>query len=291
MNYHQNFFLKPQNPCTNIIHHLPFTYSFSQAKVHKTNHIQASSSSSPSPYPVYVAHRSYNQDSCRVGRRQTRLFSKEKRRLQRMIPSARETHENTASITKETQELKSLSSYKIEFKTLGDCKLGIGRYPDFEYDAKGGFGTGIGKYDDDLNGKIMVNFDVDKLYVPPLTSGTTKFLGLPLPPFLRIDIVPDMFSGSIDKETGKIDLEFKANFWFSMGTIYKAPPLLVSTMLTSEESQGKLRKGRGKRLEKDGKCKLVGVATVDPIDDTFMNTFLSLPTECLAILNATISLS
>ena len=76
-----------------------------------------------------------------------------------------------------------------------------------------------------------------------------------------------------------------------MGTIYKAPPLLVSTMLTSEESQGKLRKGRGKRLEKDGKCKLVGVATVDPIDDTFMNTFLSLPTECLAILNATISLS
>ena len=121
-----------------------------------------------------------------------------------MIPSARETHENTASITKETQELKSLSSYKIEFKTLGDCKLGIGRYPDFEYDAKGGFGTGIGKYDDDLNGKIMVNFDVDKLYVPPLTSGTTKFLGLPLPPFLRIDIVPDMFSGSIDKETGKV---------------------------------------------------------------------------------------
>uniref|UniRef100_A0A803M0J5 Uncharacterized protein n=1 Tax=Chenopodium quinoa TaxID=63459 RepID=A0A803M0J5_CHEQI len=88
----------------------------------------------------------------------------------------------------------------------------------------------------------------------------------------------------------KVDLEFKAKFWFSMGTIYKAPPLLVSTNLTSEESQGKLRKGRGQRMEKNGNCMLVGVATVDPIDDLFMNTFLGLPTECLAVMNATISL-
>lgn len=75
-----------------------------------------------------------------------------------------------------------------------------------------------------------------------------------------------------------------------MGAIYKAPPLLVSTILTSEESQGQMRKGRGQRLEKDGNCKLVGVATIDPIDDIFMNSFLGLPTECLAFLNATILL-
>lgn len=75
-----------------------------------------------------------------------------------------------------------------------------------------------------------------------------------------------------------------------MGAIYKAPPLLVSTILTSEESQGQMRKGRGQRLDKDGNCKLVGVATIDPIDDIFMNSFLGLPTECLAFLNATISL-
>lgn len=67
--------------------------------------------------------------------------------------------------------------------------------------------------------------------------------------------------------------------------------MLVKTVLTSEESKGKIRSGRGERLDKEGKCRLVGVATVDPIDDFLMNSFLSLPTECLADLNALITLS
>ncbi|XP_021730156.1 uncharacterized protein LOC110697120 [Chenopodium quinoa] len=208
-------------------------------------------------------------------------------------PKLHKTHiialsSSTQKTQENNQKLSSPNSYNVEFKTKGGCKLGIARYPDFVYDAEGGFGSGSGK--NESNGKILVEFDVDKLYVPPLTSGTTKFLGLPLPPFLRIDIVPEIFKGCIDQESGKVDLEFRAKFWFSMGTIYKAPPLLVSTNLTSEESQGKLRKGRGQRMEKDGNCMLVGVATVDPIDDLFMNTFLGLPTECLAVMNATISL-
>jgi len=37
-----------------------------------------------------------------------------------------------------------------------------------------------------------------------LTSGTTKFLGLPLPPFLKIDIVPELFQGTIDQDSGKV---------------------------------------------------------------------------------------
>lgn len=89
----------------------------------------------------------------------------------------------------------------------------------------------------------------------------------------------------------QVDLKFLANFWFSAGSIYRAPPLLVKTVLTSEESNGTIRSGRGKRLDKEGKCGLVGVATVNPIDDFLMNTFLGLPTECLANLNAVISIS
>ncbi|GAB4858660.1 hypothetical protein Ancab_010132 [Ancistrocladus abbreviatus] len=194
----------------------------------------------------------------------------------------------------------SSSYYRVEFKTLEGCKLGISRYPDFEYSAEGGVGTGKGKLvadhaddddDNDRNGEILVDFDVGSLYIPPLTAATTKFLGLPLPPFLKIDIVPQIFQGKINKESGKVDLGFKAEFWFSIGTIYRAPPLLVSTVLTSEESQGKMRRGRGQRLDGSGKCTLVGVATVDPIDDQFMNSFLGLPTECLANLKATISLA
>lgn len=192
--------------------------------------------------------------------------------------------------TKEAEELRPSGKkvYNVEFKSMRDCKLGISRYPDFEYDAQGGYGFGTGECDS--NGQILVSFDIRKLYIPPLTSGTTKFLGLPLPPPFRIDIEPQVFQGTINPESGKVELEFKAKFWFSAGPIYKAPPLEVETVLTTEESEGQLRKGKGQRMDRDGKCKLVGVATVDPINAAFMNTFLSLPTECLAILNATISL-
>ncbi|CAK7337180.1 unnamed protein product [Dovyalis caffra] len=182
--------------------------------------------------------------------------------------------------------------YTVNFKTLGGCKLGISRYPDFEYNAHGGTGTGTGTKtkDGDLN-TISVSFDLKTLYIPPLTSGTTTFLGLPLPPFLKIDIVPELFQGTIDQDSGKVDLEFMARFLFSVGTIYRAPSLLVKTVLTSEESTGTIRSGRGERLDEEGKCRLVGVATVDPINDVFMNTFLGLPTECLAKLSAVISFS
>ncbi|XVF09781.1 hypothetical protein REPUB_Repub07fG0125800 [Reevesia pubescens] len=189
----------------------------------------------------------------------------------------------------ETQ-LPKTHLYSVSFKTLGACKLGISRYPDFEYNAEGGTGTGTATKITDGN-ELSVSFDLKTLYIPPLTSATTKFLGLPLPPFLKIDIVPQLFQGNINQESGKVDLEFLAKFCFSIGSIYKAPPLLVKTVLTSEESKGKIKSGRGERLDKEGNCKLVGVALVDPIDDLFMNSFLSLPTECLAKLNALITLS
>ncbi|KAJ0733266.1 hypothetical protein HanPI659440_Chr11g0406411 [Helianthus annuus] len=119
----------------------------------------------------------------------------------------------------------------------------------------------------------LTSIDVTTLYIPPLTTATTKFLGLPLPPFLKIAIVPEIFRGIINRESGKVDLKFKAKFWFSMGSIYKAPPLLVETLLTSEESKGSLRSGSGERLDEQGRCKLVGVATVEPIDDFFYEFF------------------
>lgn len=65
----------------------------------------------------------------------------------------------------------------------------------------------------------------------------------------------------------------------------------MKTVLTSEESKGTMKTGRGKRLNEEGKCKLVGVATVDPINDFLMNSFLGLPTECLAELNAMMIIS
>ncbi|KAF7133156.1 hypothetical protein RHSIM_Rhsim09G0195900 [Rhododendron simsii] len=198
---------------------------------------------------------------------------------------------SSVTSTMTQREVPETDASSVKFKTLGGCKLGISRYPDFEYNADGGKGTGRKIVDDDSNGEFSVGFDVKTLYIPPLMSATTRFLGLPLPPFLKIDIVPELFEGIINQKSGKVDLQFKAKFWFSIGSVYKAPPLMVETVLTSEESKGTLRSGRGERLNEEGKCRLVGVATVEPIDDFLMDSFLGLPTECLAVLNAKISFS
>ncbi|GJM86416.1 hypothetical protein PR202_ga02271 [Eleusine coracana subsp. coracana] len=181
----------------------------------------------------------------------------------------------------------------VEFLTQDGCRLGIGRYPDFAYNARGGRGVGAGRgaeSGEDV-GAVLVDFDVATLYIPPMSGATTRFLGLPLPPFLKIDILPEALGGTINRTTGQVDLKFRSRFCFSVGSIYKAPPLFVDTTLTSEESRGAIRSGTGERMDGEGRCKLVGVAVVDPIDDLFMNTFLSLPTECIAYLNATISIA
>ena len=89
----------------------------------------------------------------------------------------------------------------------------------------------------------------------------------------------------------QVELVFRARFLFSVGSIYRAPPLMVETTLTSEESRGSMRSGRGERMDEEGRCKMVGVAVVDPINDALMNAFLGLPTECIAILNAKISIA
>ncbi|XP_074576612.1 uncharacterized protein LOC141833128 [Curcuma longa] len=180
-----------------------------------------------------------------------------------------------------------LLQHKLKFETLRGCKLGISRYPDFEYNAEGGIGTATAA---EAGGDaLQVSFDITTLYIPPLSGTTTKFLGLPLPPFLNIVIIPELFQGTISRVTGKVELQ--ANFLFSVGSIYKAPPLVVETVLTSEESKGTMREAKGEKLDTGGRCKLVGVAVVDRIDDHFMNSFLRLPTECIAILNANISIS
>ncbi|KAI4981120.1 hypothetical protein ZWY2020_021605 [Hordeum vulgare] len=182
-------------------------------------------------------------------------------------------------------------TFSVEFLTREGCRLGISRYPDFAYNAQGGRGVGAGRVASGAaDGTILVDFDVSSLYIPAMSGATTRFLGLPLPPFLKIDILPEALRGSIDRKTGQVDLKFRSRFCFTVGSIYEAPPLFVDTTLTSEESSGAIRRGTGERLDGGGRCKLVGVAVLDPIDDVFMNTFLNLPTECIAYLNATISI-
>lgn len=120
------------------------------------------------------------------------------------VPSSYSSPSSQESLDKVKQ---SPDAWNVKFETLEGCKLGISRYPDFEYNAKGGIGTAIGRIEEDKarnDDTMSVSFEAGTLYIPPLTGATTKFLGLPLPPFLKIDIVPEFFQGTISKGSGKV---------------------------------------------------------------------------------------
>lgn len=123
--------------------------------------------------------------------------------------------QSSSTITTTQSRQSKADVYTANFKSLRACKLGIAKYPDFEYNAEGGKGNGTGATkitDGEFNEEISVSFDLKTLYIPPLTSATTKFLGLPLPPFLKIDVVPELFQGSINRESGQVKL-YAAHFY------------------------------------------------------------------------------
>ncbi|KAL2620163.1 hypothetical protein R1flu_000368 [Riccia fluitans] len=172
----------------------------------------------------------------------------------------------------------------VQLRTLSGCGLGVARYPDFVYNADGGSGSGVAQELSD--GCTLLRFFPEKLKIPPVSMSTTTLLGLPLPPALKIEIIPKTLEGYLERSSGKVELNFLANFNFTIGTLYSAPPLVVNTVLTTETVQGAIRRGKGKRLDSTGECQLVGVAEVARVDDSFLNSFLTLPTECLAELKA-----
>ncbi|CAM6036787.1 unnamed protein product [Sphagnum compactum] len=173
---------------------------------------------------------------------------------------------------------------RVELHTHNGCGLGVSRFPDFVYNAEGGGGSGHAIQLPD--GCWQVKFEASDINIPTVDYETTTLMGVPLPPPLRIDVIPQTLEGIIDKASGKVELKFQAQFFFSAGNLYRPPPLLVNTLLTTESAQGEIRGGQGSRLDSKGNCRLVGVARLAPIDDLFMSTFLTLPSDCLAVLSA-----
>ena len=53
---------------------------------------------------------------------------------------------------------------------------------------------------------------------------------------------------------------------------------------STETSWGATRSARGKRLDSEGRCVLVGVARLPPSSDPITSTLLMLPTDALAVL-------
>ena len=218
----------------------------------------------------------------------------------------------TASSTPRTATLRTRPS-----------RLSISIYPPFAYNATGGLGAArvtqtapVGAPE----GALGLAFD--SIDVPPLDWRTTRFLGLPLPPGLRIDIVlkrlevreccdvcvfawergrggrfshsttPPTHQGWIHPPTGAVSLAFDADFFFTAFGVYKPPAIGVVTNLITGATTGKQLSGAGApRDARTGAVRLAGVSTVARTGDGLLDAFLRAPSECLAVLDADLELT
>ena len=175
----------------------------------------------------------------------------------------------------------------MQLKSLKGCRLKIGSYPSFSYNASGGGGKGtvLSSKKDNI---LYLSFSPKTFLIPPLTSKNTKFLSIPLPPGLKIQMYMDKLEGTIDKSSGEVLLKFESKFVFSIGAMIDFPDLLVKTLLKTGQVKGKSQEGEGLVLQKNGQTKLVGISTIPPTGNKILDTFLGLPNEALAELQCEI---
>ena len=175
----------------------------------------------------------------------------------------------------------------MQLKSLDGCLLRIGLYPPFIYNANGGGGKAT-LLPNQKNNLIHISFSSKTFSIPPLTSRTTKFLSLPLPPGLKIEMSMDQLEGTIDRKSGEVLLKFESKFLFSIVATPKFPELIVNAILKTGKVKGKSHEGEGQPLQKNGKTKLVGISTIPPTGNKILDTFLGLPNEALAELQCEI---
>ena len=175
----------------------------------------------------------------------------------------------------------------MRLNSLEGCRLKIGSYPPFIYNAYGGGGKAT-VIPNQANNLQNISFSSQTFSIPPLNSKTTRFLCLPLPPGLQIKMSMDKLEGTIDKNSGEVLLKLESRFLFSIGGILKFPQLIVKTLLKTAKVKGKLHRGEGLAIQNNGTTKLVGVSTIPKTGSKILDIFLGLPNEAIAELKCKI---
>ena len=175
----------------------------------------------------------------------------------------------------------------MQLNSLEGCRLRIGNFPPFSYNANGGGGQA--KLIPNKNKNLLhISFSSKTFSIPPLTSKTTRFLYFPFPPGFKIEMSMDQLEGTIDKSSGEVLLKLESKFLFSIGSWLKFPNLIVKTLLKTGKVKSKSNEVEGLLLQKNGTTKLVGISTIPKTGNKILDTFLCLPNEALAELRCEI---
>ncbi len=127
-------------------------------------------------------------------------------------------------------------------------------------------------------------FDPAALTIPPLNARSARIWGLPLPPGLEIAIEPRELAGRWNPGAGLVDLAFDARFQLRLAGRAVAQELRVTTRLGTGEASGKRQRASGRPLDAAGRGVLVGIALVPASGSAWLDRFLGLPGEALAVL-------
>ncbi|CAK0735881.1 hypothetical protein CVIRNUC_000655 [Coccomyxa viridis] len=191
--------------------------------------------------------------------------------------------QGSANATTQLSRFPEPGPGQVSMRTLSDCELAVAVYPTFSYNSIGGGGLASATQEGSV---VHIQFDPSTLKIPDVNFRNTTFMGVPMAPPFSIAVKPKKLEGYIDRKTGKAELTFLADFMFTAGPLYSAPPLVVTTNLTTESVQGKTQGGQGQRMDQDGFAKLVGIAQLEPTKDVLLDRFLMLPNDCKALMSA-----
>ena len=175
----------------------------------------------------------------------------------------------------------------MKLSSLEGCRLKIGKYPPFTYNAYGGGGKAT-LIPNQKSNLLNISFSSKTFSIPSLNSKTTRFLCLPLPPGLKIKMSMNLLEGTIDTNSGDVLLNFEAKFHFSIGAMYRFPALIVKTLLKTGKVKSKIHEGEGLVLQSNGTTKLVGIAKIPRTGNQILDAFLGLPNEAMAELKCEI---
>ena len=100
-------------------------------------------------------------------------------------------------------------------RTLKDSALAVSIYPTLGYDASAGGGVAEAFPAPGSSSRVNIRFDPAAVCIPAVSWRTATFLGLPLPPIFKIEVLPESLEGWIERGTGEVCLDFRAQFNFT----------------------------------------------------------------------------
>ncbi len=175
----------------------------------------------------------------------------------------------------------------MHLESLENCKLSIGSYPEFTYNAKGGGGK-FRTIQTKQRTIKKIEFDSKTFKIPSLNTKTTKILGFSLPPGIEIKVVPILLQGNLNSLNGELSLEFESKFCLSIWPGLSAPPLIVKTCLNNTQDGNRDQFIKDKFKKMNFQTCLQGNAIISKTGNFFLDIFLGLPTQAIAILKCRI---